>query len=393
MPVFSGLSASINSFVFVAMTALSLFAGPRAAAADPPAESRSDTIFIVERTGQFNQQPSRIGSFPGNDPSDVTILGASNPAPVFYGIDAHPGTDQLYGIARTPNVTTGSLYTIDSQTGLASIVGDVNEIDLNPINFGGLSFNLNGTFLLGTDSDFLFAIDIVTGELIDGWSLEIDGGEPDFQIAALAVATTDSPFIEQGTLIGLAVYPDFPLPQPAEIVDFAFIGMTAEMTVVTTIATPEFPVFSQVAFDDQGLDFSPDGILYACLMGTVHSATLFTIELSRPALGDAIKLGRVGDEDDFSTWWGLGGIAVNGTTPVVCGTCPGDLDGDNDVDARDVTDWIVAAIAYGETSQIPPGMGCADIDDDGDIDFSGASSDLELFIQRLLASQPACASP
>ncbi len=392
MSLFSGFNASIMSFQFVAMTAISLFAGPRAAAADPPAESSIDSILIVERTGVFNGQPSRIGSFPGNDPSDVTILGASNPAPVFYGIDAHPGTDQLYGIARTPNVTTGSLYTIDSQTGLASIVGDSNAIDLNPINFGGLSFNLDGSFLLGTDSDFLFAIDIVIGELVDGWSLEIDGGEPDFQIAALAVATADSPFIEQGTLIGLAVYPDFPLPQPAEIVDFAFIGMTAEMTVVTTIATPDPPKFS-VQFNDQGLDFSPDGILYACLMGTAHSATLFTIELSRPALGDAIKLGRVGDEDDFTTWWGLGGIAVNGTTPVVCDTCVGDLDGDNDVDARDVVKWVFAAIAYGETLQIPPGMGCADMDDDGDIDFSGASSDLELFIQRLLASQPACASP
>lgn len=373
-----------------------ILAGLCGTVADLSLASAVDTVFIVERTGNFNGQPGQIGSFPSNDPSDVSVLGATSPAPVFYGIDVHPNTGQLFGIARTPTVTIGSLYAIDSRTGLGTIVGDVDAIDLNPSNVGGLSFNLSGSTLFGTDSDSLFAIDTATGELTEGWTLEIDGGSPDFQLAALAVVTTSGLAVPQGTLIGLAVYPTFPPPaQPAEIVQFSLSPMIAHMTIVTTLNTPGSPDFSQIEFVDQGLDFSPDGVLYACLMGVADTATFFTVSLTDPTLGDATYLGRVGTVDPPmpTTWWELGGIAVGPMVPVVCETCAGDVDGNNQVDARDVAPWVSAAITYGNTQQIPAGFECADMDDDGDIDVVGAPSDLQLFVQRLVAGPPACAAP
>ena len=372
-----------RSAVLALFVLLSLFAG-RDAVGGPV-----DTVFIVERSGIFNGAPAQIGSFPSNSPASVTVLGGSSPPPVFYGMDANPQTGVLYGIGRLPGVTTGSLFVIDSNTGVASLVGTPNTVDLASGNLGGLAFNLSGTVLYGTDSVDLFTIDTFSGVKLTGSQLQVGGQAPTFQLAGLAVAPAGVPAVPQHTLIGLAVYPTFPPPlRPPEIVTFTVVGNIAEVTTLAVLNVLD-PAFGAVAFSDQGLDFNPAGVLYACLIGVASPGTLFDISLQADAtLGQAALIGRVGTANP-TTWWAPGAIAVGGTAPNVCATCPGDVNGDGLVDATDIQPWLDAALAFAASGQIPPGGACADMDSDGAITL-GAPSDLTLFTQRLLNGPPTC---
>lgn len=372
-----------RSAVLATIGLLSLFAGHDADGGPV------DTVFIVERSGIFNGAPAQVGSFPSNGPASVAVLGGSSPPPVFYGMDADPQTGVLYGIGRLPGVTTGSLFVIDGNTGVASLVGTPNTVDLAPGNLGGLTFNLSGTVLYGTDSVDLFAVDTFSGVKLTGSQLQVGGQAPTFQLAGLAVAPAGVPAVPQHTLIGLAVYPTFPLPlRLPEIVTFTIVGGIAEVTTLTVVDVVD-PAFGVVAFSDQGLDFNAAGVLYACLIGVASPGTLFDISLQTgPTLGQAALIGRVGTANP-TTWWAPGAIAVGGAAPIMCATCPGDVSGDGLVDALDLQPWLDAALAFATNGQIPPGGACADMDGDGAISI-GTPSDLTLFTQRLLNGPPTC---
>lgn len=79
--------------------------------------------------------------------------------------------------------------------------------------------------------------------------------------------------------------------------------------------------------------------------------------------------------------WNGGTVAglLNIKCVAPCGSCPGDLDGDDDADGDDIQAFTDCAITPGI------GCGCADMDADGDID----SVDVDAFVAALLGS-PAC---
>lgn len=343
-----------------------------------------DELYIIERDG-FNVVPgqaSKLGRFYSNNTHAVTILGGTPSQPVFTGMDFKPGTATLYGI----ETSTNSLRTINPATGMSTIVGLGSLIPLDPFRLGGLSFNATGSVLYATDSTNLYALNEATGGVIAGYALNYIGLPTGLDLGDIAVAPVDvstDPAIPAGTLLGIAVSSAF--GQPARLVRITINGSQADVTLLATLSTPGFVI----GFYDQGLDFSPQGVLYACLQGEFQSATMYRVNVSSAAtIGQCTFMGIVHNNPAS---WDVGDLAVGPNPIVSCPTCRGDLTGDGRVDGRDIARWVQAAIGYALTGQIPAGMDCADMDADGDVDFAGGASDYAQFHARLMASTPECA--
>lgn len=342
-----------------------------------------DELYIVERDG-FNiipGQASKVGRFYSNNTHGVTILGGTATQPVFTGMDFKPGTATLYGI----ETSTNSLRTINAATGASTIVGTGSLIPLDPFRLGGLSFNATGNVLYATDSNSLYTLNEATGGVVAAYPLNYIGLPAGLDLGDIAVAPIDvstNPPIPAGTLLGIAVSSAF--GQPARLVKITLNGNQADVTLLASLTTTGFVI----GFYDQGLDFSPQGVLYACLQGEFQSATMYRVNVAGAAtIGQCTFMGIVHNNPAS---WDVGDLSV-GPNPIFdCPTCRGDVTGDDRVDGRDITEWVRAAIGYALNGQIPVGKHCADMDGDGDVDFGGAGSDYAQFHARLMESTAEC---
>ena len=342
-----------------------------------------DELYIIERDG-FNiipGQASKVGRFYSNNTHGVTILGGTATQPVFTGMDFKPGTATLYGI----ETSTNSLRTINAATGASTIVGTGSLIPLDPFRLGGLSFNATGNVLYATDSNSLYTLNEATGGVVAAYPLNYIGLPAGLDLGDIAVAPIDvstNPPIPAGTLLGIAVSSAF--GQPARLVKITLNGNQADVTLLANMTTTGFVI----GFYDQGLDFSPQGVLYACLQGEFQSATMYRVNVAGAAtIGQCTFMGIVHNNPAS---WDVGDLSV-GPNPIFdCPTCRGDVTGDDRVDGRDITEWVRAAIEYALSGQIPVGKHCADMDADGDVDFGGAGSDYAQFHARLMQSTAQC---
>lgn len=344
-----------------------------------------DEFYIIERDG-FNVIPgqaSKLGRFHGNNTQAVTILGGTASQPIFTGMDFKPGTATLFGI----ETSTNSLRTINSSTGASTIVGLGSLIPLDPFRLGGLSFNATGNVLYATDSIHLYTLNEATGSVIAAYPLHYIGLPAGLDIGDIAVAPIDvstDPPIPAGTVVGIAVSSAF--GQPSRLVKITINGPLnrADVTGLATLATGPFVI----GFYDQGLDFSAEGVLYACLQGEFQSATLYRVDVSGAAtIGQCTFMGIVHNNPAS---WDVGDLAVGLNPFQECPTCRGDVTGDSKVDGRDIRRWVEAAIGYALNGQIPAGLNCADMDGDGDIDIVGGTSDYAQFHARIMASTSEC---
>jgi len=346
-----------------------------------------DEIYIIERDG-FNPVPgmaSKLGHFYANNPGTVTVIGGTPSQPVIGGMDFRPGDNALFGI----DTASGSLRIIDPVTGISSIVGMTGNLPLNPFRLSGLSFNASGNVLYATDSEFLYTVNTVTGSPITGLPLVYVGFPDgvDIDIGDIAVAPIDisaNPSIVANTILAVAVSGTF--GQPAWL---ARVRLNAPLSQydVSPLAVLNTGAFD-VGFADQGLDFSPEGILYACLQGEVTSATVFKVDLASPAtVGQCALLGTV-NNNPIS--WSVGDIAVGPNPLPACASCVGDVDGNGQVNGADIRAWVAAAIEYQIFHVVPVNALCADMNQDGDIDLTGPGADLPLFLARLTAQNSAC---
>lgn len=341
-------------------------------------------LYIIERDG-FNiipGQASKVGRFYSNNTHGVTILGGTVSQPTFTGMDYKPGSNLLVGI----ETSTNSLRTIDPATGVSTTVGMGSLLPLDPFRLGGLSYNATGNVLYATDSANIYTLNEATGGVIAAYPVNFIGLPAGLDIGDIAVAPIEvcvDPPIPAGTLLGIAVGT---FPQPARLVKITlFSGPNrADVTNLATLSTPGFII----GFYDQGLDFSPEGVLYACLQGEFQSATMYRVNVAGAAtIGQCSFMGIVHNNPAS---WDVGDVAVGPNSIEACPTCRGDVTGDSKVDGRDIRRWVEAALGYALNGTIPVGLDCADMDADGDVDFAGVSSDYNQFHARLMSSTPDC---
>jgi hypothetical protein len=143
-----------------------------------------------------------------NNPGTTTNVNISNIAltETLVGIDGRPQTGQLYGLGVDALANTASLYLIDPQTGIASLVGvsgqiafvesnGITPVDL-PANIAGYGFDFNPTvdrIRVVTGTGLNFRINPISGAPIDG-NLNIspapDGINPDGPLNGLPAGST-----------------------------------------------------------------------------------------------------------------------------------------------------------------------------------------------------------
>jgi hypothetical protein len=118
------------------------------------------------------------------------------------GIDSRPSTGQLYGLGINPTADNGTLYLLDPQSGVATVIGGVagqiafvdagsNPIDL-PAAAVGYGMDINPAadrIRVVTDSGLNFRVNPGTGVPVDG-NLVVLGTNPDAPINGLPLGST-----------------------------------------------------------------------------------------------------------------------------------------------------------------------------------------------------------
>ncbi|MFW9261271.1 DUF4394 domain-containing protein [Nostoc sp. CALU 546] len=141
----------------------------------------------------------RFNSASSGTVTTATITGVTA-GEILVGIDLRPATGQLYGLGINDAANTGTLYLIDPQTGIATIVGAGagqiafvdnlgSPVDLPSANTG---FDFNPTvdrIRVVTATGLNFRLNPITGLAVDG-NPGVTGINPDGVINALPIGST-----------------------------------------------------------------------------------------------------------------------------------------------------------------------------------------------------------
>ncbi len=321
-----------------AATTGSRAAAPVAAAGGPAGHA----ILVLEDSGFFAApgiETGTIGRLDPADPEQVEIIGrledlagGLNPA----GVDELPSGDRLaFDTSTNALRSLGPAGTPATAGDLLDSVGFVDDL------VGGLTVSLDGTvaYAVGNEGAFarILVADAATGALLD--RIDIVGR----------------------SFSGAATVPEGAgLPWPAgTLLLVENLGGGARLVVVdpATGAPTDGPFIGGLGFVqafESGLDFAPDGTLYAMFQGFESGgpdlpARLYELDA---ATGGATLLGVIGGGG-----WDASSIAV---VSVPAGV-PGDVDGDGDVDFDDV----LALLAAWGACPDPPAPCPGDLDGDG----------------------------
>lgn len=317
-----------------------------AASTAAPAGPSRHMILVLEDSGFFDVpgiEAGTIGRFDPADPARVEIIGriedlagGLNPA----------GADQL---------PTGERVTFDTSTNALRRIGPagapVTSVELiDSVGFvddlvGGLTLSLDGTvaYAVGTDSAFgrIIMADTETGAVLD----RIDIVSRTFSSVATVPENAGLPW-PAGTLLAIQ---NLGGGSRLVTVDPA-TGTATDGAFITGLG------FVQ-AFET-GLDFAPDGTLYAMLQGFESGGPDLPARLYElnAVTGATSLLGVIGGGG-----WDASSIAVV-SVPV---DLPGDVDGDGDVDFDD----LLALLAAWGACPDPPTACPGDLDGDGEAGF------------------------
>ena len=294
------------------------------------------------------------------------------------------------GFFGVPGINQGTVATImsDNPTS-AAIIGEAGG-RLGPFNWGGIAFSVVTGELLGFENTTMSvrAIDAATNSntLIDsvghvdsgvaGFALSNDGtvayctgvlsafGRVIRADAATGEILSVHNFLSR-VFSALAVLPEgTDLPYDPGTV-FAIVNVsggkqlhTLDFDTNTTVNLGSIIPLGFIAAFDSGLDFAPDGTLYAAIGGFLAagpdiSSRLYTLN---PMNGAATLLGVIGDDNA----WDVAGIAVVRDTLVA-----GDINGDGTVDLADL---LILLSTWGPCAEGAP---CpADLTGDGEVDLA-----------------------
>jgi hypothetical protein len=295
-------------------------------------------IYIIEDSGFFGAPgitAGTIGKLSVDDPSQVTIIGndGGHLGPFNWGgIDFRPngtgaGTAPLYGFENTTN----SIRIIDPDANDNTLIDSTGYIESGSF-VAGFAISNDGSigYAAGTVGfqGRIVQADLDTGEVL---SVHAFGNFPAISSVAVVPEGTDLPF-DAGTIFALRN-----ISGGIQLVQFDLDTNTA--TVQGTVSGLGFTG----AFES-GLDFAPNGTLYAAINGVSGgndvSTRLFTIN---PQTAAATLVGIIGNDGE----WDAASIAV---VPAI--TCaPADLNCDGVVN---VSDLLLLFDAWGD---------CDDCDD------------------------------
>ena len=97
------------------------------------------------------------------DPFSFTTIGAAGGGERLSGLDYQPGTNTLFASSGFGGPNPGSLFTVDADTGMATLVGTGTGFDSVP----GIAFNNSGT-LFGSAADASFGDTLITIDPVSG---------------------------------------------------------------------------------------------------------------------------------------------------------------------------------------------------------------------------------
>lgn len=329
----------------ICAAALFALASSGARAGDPTSAS------IIEGSGFFGApgiELTQLGRVDLADPSIVEILPAAGIDLRFGGADQRPSTGQLVGFENSTN----ALRIIDTVSGGNTLIDSIGFMDSG---VAGMSYSNDGSVVYVTTTVGAFVriltVDADTGAMIAMNNIITDS------ISSLAVVPENHPTLNPGDLYGLALTAGGSLRLVR--IDLQSNTVASSQFVSGIGFTPQF---------ETGLDFAPDGTLYALIQGFDEIAPNQFIEISshlytlNPATGAATDLGVVQAD---GTWDAVTLVIDEGTND-----CPADLTGDGTLDFFDISDFL-AAFASSDPA--------ADFNDDGSIDFFDVSDYLQAF--------------
>ncbi|MFK7961904.1 MAG: hypothetical protein AB8G96_15420 [Phycisphaerales bacterium] len=320
---------------------------PSASASAMAGPARRTMILVLEDSGFFAAPGIEVGTIGRLDPADPTqveiigriedLAGGLNPA----GVDQAPAGERIvFDTSTTALRRLGPAGTPATSGDLIDSVGFIDDL------VGGLTLSLDGTvaYAVGNDSAFgrIVVADAATGVGID----RIDIVGRSFSGVATVPEGAGLPW-PAGTLLAV------------ENLDGGARLVAVDPATGTVTEGPFIGGLGFVQAFETGLDFAPDGTLYAMLQGFQAGgpdvpARLYELDA---ATGSTSLLGVIGGGG-----WDASSIAV---VSVPAGV-PGDVDGDGDVDFDDV---LALLAAWGPCPD-PPAMCPGDLSGDGEVGFA-----------------------
>ncbi len=311
----------------------------------------SARAYILEGSGFFGApgiELTQLGRVDLNDPSIVEILPAAGIDLRFGGADLRPTTGELVGFE---NITNG-LRILDPVAGGNTLIDSIGFMDTG---VAGMAYSNDGlvAYITTTVGAFvrILTVDADTGSMLAMNNIITD------PLTSLAVVPEGHPTLTPGDLYGLALTAGGSVRLQRIDLDANVIGSSRFVSGIGF--TPQF---------ETGLDFGPDGTLYALIQGYDEVAPDQFVEISShlytldPMSGIATDRGVVQGD---GTWDGV--TLVVDDAPA---WCPADLTGDGQLDFFDISAFL-SAFGSGDPA--------ADFNDDGMLNFFDVSDFLTAF--------------
>ena len=307
--------------------------------------------YIIEGSGFFGApgiELGRMGLVDLSDPSVVTSLPLAGMNLRFGGADIRPGTADLVGFENTTN----ALRVLDLTTGGNTLIDSIGYMDSG---VAGLAYSNDGSIAYATTTVGAF-MRVVEADADTGAVLAVHN-ILNLSVSSLAVVPDGHPTLNPGDLYGITLSGTGSLRLVH--IDLATDSVISQTSLFGVGFEPQF---------ETGLDFAPDGTLYAVIQGFEEITPNNFVEISshlytvNPLVGSLVDLGVIeGDQ----TWDAVTLVVDDGMA-----SCPADLTGDGQLNFFDVSAFLSAYAANDPA---------ADFTGDGQLNFFDVSAFLGAF--------------
>jgi hypothetical protein len=294
---------------------------------------------IIEGSAFFNApgiELGTVGSVSLTDPSDVVILGRAADDLRFGGVDIRPGSDDIVAFENSTNALRILADKGDGNT-------LIDSIGFMETGVAGLTFSNDGATAYATTAVSGFGR-IVRADAATGAVLGVHN--------ILNTSFSSLATVPEG-------HPTYPAGQIWALGLTGSGGLRLYQLNLDANTILSQPFVSSIGFTPQfetGLDWAPDGTLYALIQGFRQigpdefeeiSSHLFTLN---PATGAATLIGVV----DAPGTWDAVGLAIDTRTGP---TCPADLTGDGNLNFFDLAAYLDLFNTQNPAADLAPPFG------------------------------------